>query len=350
MIKARPVAGDLEAGDRFLEWLKPFIWRKSLDFAAIQDIHSIKRQIDAHRGGDGIKVAGHNVKLGAGGIREIEFFAQTQQLIWGGRVPGLRLRRTKEALDALVELGQCETETAAALKTAYDYLRRVEHRIQMVNDEQTHLIPDEPEILDRFAAFLGYPSTDAFADELTVTLRRVQELYGALFSDAPALTAAGSNDENGIGGNLVFTGADSDPDTLETLNNLGFREPGRIDAQIRAWHHGRYRAVRSARARELLTELVPLLLKSMAATPEPDETFLRFDAFLKALPAGVQLFSMFHSNPHLSELVVEIIGKAPRLARHMGAHASVLDSVLTADFFRRPAGPRFYAGGAGKPH
>ncbi|MAY65951.1 MAG: bifunctional [glutamate--ammonia ligase]-adenylyl-L-tyrosine phosphorylase/[glutamate--ammonia-ligase] adenylyltransferase [Rhodospirillaceae bacterium] len=334
MIKARAVAGDLEAGTRFLEWLRPFIWRKHLDFAAIQDIHSIKRQINAHRGIGAIQALGHNVKLGGGGIREIEFFAQTQQLIWGGRIPELRLSGTKAAIDCLVALEQVTPEVAADLKAAYDFLRQVEHRLQMVNDEQTHTLPDEQDAFDAFAAFMGYPTGAAFAEVLTGHLKRVQSHYGALFGDAPTLSAAA--DQDGIGGNLVFTGGDADPDTLATIRKMGFEEPARVDAQIRAWHHGRYRAMRSTRSRELLTELMPVLLRAIAATPEPDKTFLRFDSFLKILPGGVQLFSMFHSNPHLLSLVVEIAGKAPKLADHMGRHASILDSVLTADFFDPP--------------
>jgi glutamate-ammonia-ligase adenylyltransferase len=334
MIKARAVAGDLEAGTRFLEWLRPFIWRKNLDFAAIQDIHSIKRQINAHRGIGAVHALGHNVKLGGGGIREIEFFAQTQQLIWGGRIPELRLSGTKAAIDGLVAQEQVAPEVAADLKAAYDFLRQVEHRLQMVNDEQTHTLPDDPEGFDAFAAFMGYPTGAAFAEVLTGHLRRVQGHYGALFGDAPALSAGA--DLDGQGGNLVFTGGEADPDTLTTIRKMGFEEPARVDAQIRAWHHGRYRAMRSTRARELLTELMPVLLRAIAATPEPDKTFLRFDSFLKVLPGGVQLFSMFHSNPHLLSLVVEIAGKAPKLAEHMGNHASILDSVLTADFFDPP--------------
>ena len=335
MIKARPVAGDLEAGAQFLEWLRPFIWRKNLDFAAIQDIHSIKRQINAHRGIGAIRALGHNVKMGRGGIREIEFFAQTQQLIWGGRIPDLRIARTKEAIDCLVSHEQVLPETAEDLKIAYDFLRRVEHRLQMVDDEQTHTLPDDTDGFDAFAGFMGYPTGEAFAQVLTDHLHKVQTHYGALFGDAPALSADDSTGEDG-GGNLVFTGGEADPDTLATIRKMGFEEPARVDAQIRAWHHGRYRAMRSTRSRELLTELMPVLLRAIAKTPEPDKTFLRFDSFLKVLPGGVQLFSMFHSNPHLLSMVVEITGKAPRLAEHMGNHAAILDSVLTADFFDPP--------------
>lgn len=334
MIKARPVAGDLDAGEEFLGILRPFIWRKYLDFAAIQDIRAIKRQINTHRVAKGdLTPQGHNVKLGQGGIREIEFFAQTQQLIWGGRVPALRIRRTKDALNELVACGQCASETASDLIAAYDFLRTIEHRLQMVDDAQTHTLPADEHTFESFAAFAGYESGAAFTQELKEHLGHVQAHYGALFEDAPSLGLTGE-----VSGNLVFTGAEPDPDTLETLSKLGFTEPGRIDAQIRLWHRGRYKATRSTRSRELLTELGPALLTALAKAPEPDATFLRFDQFLAGLPAGVQLFSMFHAHPRLLELVVEIIGKAPRLARHMSHNPGIIESVLAPGFFEPLAG------------
>ena len=326
MIKARAAAGDKEAGRAFLKHLVPFIWRKSLDFAAIQDIHSIKRQIDAHRGGTSIGTLGHNVKLGQGGIREIEFFAQTQQLIWGGREPELRSSGTVRALDDLARFGHCEAGVAAELVESYRFLRRVEHRLQMIDDEQSQVLPETEAGYARLATFLGHATPDEFSDELLFHLRRVQGHYGQLFADAPALGSAG-------GGNLVFTGGDSDPETLATIAKLGFKSPETVDAMIRAWHHGRHRATQSTRAREILTELVPKLLQSLAATADPDAAMLRFDQFLKGLPAGVQLFSMFQANPQLLDLIAEIVGIAPRLARHMGAHPNVIDSVLAGDFF-----------------
>ena len=326
MLKARAAAGDLDAGREFLKNLTPFVWRKSLDFAAIQDIHSIKRQINAHKGGTEIATLGHNIKLGQGGIREIEFFAQTQQLIWGGREPDLRSPYTVEALADLARFGRCAPETAEELTESYGFLRRVEHRLQMVNDEQSQTLPDTPEGYARLATFLGYDSADAFSDDLLMHLRRVQDHYGQLFADAPGLGAES-------GGNLVFTGGDSDPETLETIAELGFQKPETVDALIRAWHHGRHRATQSTRAREILTELMPRLLKALAGTADPDAALLRFDQFLGGLPAGVQLFSMFQLNPHLLDLIAEIIGIAPRLARHMSAHPNVLDSVLADDFF-----------------
>jgi glutamate-ammonia-ligase adenylyltransferase len=326
MIKARTIAGDMEAGEAFLKFLQPFIWRKSLDFAAIQDIHSIKRQINAHKGGTDIKTRGHNIKLGPGGIREIEFFAQTQQLIWGGREPSLRSPVTVEALAQLTNFGQCDPETARELTESYVFLRGVEHRLQMIHDEQPQVLPDHDEGYARLATFLGFGSADAFSDTLLMHLRRVHEHYAQLFPEAPSLGAEGS-------GNLVFTGGDPDPDTLKTIRAMGFKAPETVDSLVRAWHHGHHRATQSTRAREILTELMPRLLRALGATADPDAAFLRFDAFLKGLPAGVQLFSMFQANPHLLDLIAEIIGTAPRLARHMSSHPSVLDAVLTGDFF-----------------
>jgi len=330
-IKARTVAGDRAAGTAFLKEMRPFVWRKSLDFAAIQDIHSIKRQINAHRGGARIAIAGHNVKLGRGGIREIEFFVQTQQLIWGGRLPEIRVSITIAALFALANTGKITPDAARELTEAYRYLRRVEHRLQMLNDEQTHSLPTDPDKLREFAIFMGYPDGEAFGAALEAQLCTVESHYADLFEDAPALSVG-----NGIGGNLVFTGAEVDPDTLVTLERLGFSNPQALDHAIRGWHHGRCRAMRSTRARELLTELTPILLKALSNKPDPDAVFLAFDRFLNGLPAGVQLFSMFHAHPELLQLVVEIMGIAPRLARHLTLRPWVLESVLGADFFEPP--------------
>lgn len=334
MIKARPVAGDIQAGADFLDCLRPFIWRKNLDFATIQDIHSIKRQIDAHHGGEGISIPGHNVKLGRGGIREIEFYAQTQQLIWGGRTVELRIAPTEQALNGLADFGQIDPQTLSDMIDAYRYLRRVEHRLQMIDDKQTHSVPEDLGALDQIAVFLGYGSVEDFSKELTGHLKNVEAHYAKLFEDAPSLSAA-----DGIFGNLVFTGGDADPETGRTLERLGFRNPQAVDETVRGWHHGRYRAMRSARARELLTELLPTLLKAFSGMPDPDAALFKFDEFLSRLPAGVQLFSMFHSNPGLLDLVAEIMGGAPRLAEHLSHRPQVLDGVLTADFFEPPPPP-----------
>ena len=303
---------------------RPFIWRRNLDYAAIEDIHSIKRQIHAHEGHGTIAVAGHNIKLGRGGIREIEFFAQTQQLILGGRMPDLRQRSTAAALDALCVRGLVTEKTRTELKHAYRFLRTLEHRLQMIEDQQTHTIPKAPEDVAHVACFLGYPDTQSFRAALTEQLTIVQGHYARLFEREQELTATE--------GNLVFTGVEEDPETLATLERMGFRDPAHASAAIRGWHHGRIRATRSARARELLTKLVPVLLPALAATADPDAAFAQFDRFLTNLPAGVQLFSLLLARPDLLALIAAIMGSAPRLAQHLARAPATLDALIDADF------------------
>ena len=328
MIKARPVAGDIEAGAGFLQRISPFIWRKFLDFAAIEDIHSIKRQIHAHKGHRQVTVPGHNIKVGRGGIREIEFFAQTQQLIAGGRDPTLRQPGTCAALTALAESEQITSDVAAEMIDSYGFLRRLEHRLQMIADEQTQTLPEDPEGLAHVAAFSGYDDVSQFEADVLRNLERVQNHYARLFEDAPDLGAA-----DGVAGNLVFTGTEDDPGTIETLASMGYREPATAAAAIRRWHHGRYRATRSVRARELLTELMPILLATLADTLNPDAALLKFDEFLGKLPSGVQLFSLFHAHPGLLSLVGEIMGGAPRLAEYLSRNPSLLDGVISPGFY-----------------
>ncbi|PCI41817.1 MAG: bifunctional [glutamate--ammonia ligase]-adenylyl-L-tyrosine phosphorylase/[glutamate--ammonia-ligase] adenylyltransferase [Rhodospirillaceae bacterium] len=328
MIKARPVAGDKVAGQKFLDFLTPFIWRKSLDFATIHDIQTIKRQINTHRGGHSIKLLGHNVKLGCGGIREIEFYAQTQQLIWGGRDRSLRTVPTRDSLTALVNAEIEKAENAITLTKAYEYLRKVEHRIQMVDDEQTHTLPDTDEGVAHIATFMGYDDLESFSTDILATLGHVEKLFGQLFEDESK-----EHSETAEKANLVFTGTDCSPETLLALEDMGYANVLTIDTVVRGWHHSRYRAMRSTRARALMEELIGPILTAMSNTSEPDKALLRFDEFLSKLPAGVQLFSMFQSNPSILDLIADIMGTAPRLAEHLAKKVGVLDGVLTSGFF-----------------
>src|SRR6185437_2368828 len=174
MIKARVCAGDIAAGEAILNELAPFVWRKYLDFVAVTDVHAMKRQINAYRGHGEIAVEGHNIKLGRGGIREIEFFVQTQQLISGGRNPELKSSYTLTKLQALSKGGWIDAAARADLEAAYLFLRRTEHRLQMVADDQTHTLPSDRDGLERFARFAGYQDRDAFAEELLGHMRKVQ--------------------------------------------------------------------------------------------------------------------------------------------------------------------------------
>lgn len=319
-IKARPVAGDIEAGARFLAELQPFIFRKYLDFAAIADIHSIKRQIHAHRGLGDINVEGHNVKLGRGGIREIEFFVQTQQLIAGGRNPDLRVCRTDDAMAKLVEAQWLDEATADRLLESYWYLRDLEHRIQMVADQQLHQLPEDKDELKIIALMMGDKTTKAFSKNLFKHLNAVETGYADLFEQE-----AGLSDE---AGNLSFTSEDDDPDTLKTLEKFGYKRPSDIVRIVRNWHRGRYRATQSEKARERLTELGPQLLKSFGNAKQPDDALLKFDAFLSGLPAGIQLFSLLNNNPSLLTMLQTIMTCAPRLADIIAHRPHIFDGML----------------------
>ncbi len=324
MIKARAAAGDIMLGKAFLEELSPWIWRKYLDFDAIADIAALKRQIHAVKGHGQLAVAGHNIKVGRGGIREIEFFVQTQQLIAGGRNPKLRGRKTLEMLETLAEAGWITPDVAQDMERAYRYLRHVEHRLQMMQDQQTQTLPANEEALEALARFCGHGGREDFSATLLKHMESVQRHYSALFEDTGALAAAD--------GSLVFTGAEDDAETLKTLERLGFKDPKRASAIIRGWHFGRYRAMRSQRARERLTEITPILLKALARAGDPDAGLVAFDHFLEGLPTGVQLFSLLKANPHLMDLLVTILATAPLLAEELARRPHLFDVVVDGEF------------------
>lgn len=325
LIKARPIAGDKTVGEAFLAHVSPFIWRKYLDYAAIEDIQAIKRQIHAHKGFGQICSAGHNIKLGRGGIREIEFFVQTQQLIAGGRNSDLRDRKTLNGLEQLRDIGWVEQTVCQELSEAYDHLRRVENRIQMMDDEQTHIIPQDEQKRLSLAVLSSATDLDSFDQQLIATFTTVQRHYAHLFEE--------KNGSEKASGNLVFTGEDNDPDTLQTLSALGFARPSDAITLIKGWHFGRIPATRSEHARAVLTELMPTLLQHMSDSGQPDVAMTGFDRFLKGLPAGLQLFSLLKSNPELLSLLSVILGAAPRLANTITRRPHVLDALLDPGFF-----------------
>jgi [glutamine synthetase] adenylyltransferase / [glutamine synthetase]-adenylyl-L-tyrosine phosphorylase len=298
-IKARPCAGDLQAGARFLKTLTPFVWRKHLDFAAIQDAHDMRLRIRDHRGLHGpIAVEGHNLKLGAGGIREIEFFTQTRQLIAGGRDPDLRDRTTVGGLAALAGKRWMPAEVAEELTELYRAHREVEHRLQMVNDAQTHVMPATAEGVARIAAFCGQSEAE-FRAGLLDRLNRTDRLTEGFFAPGEAEPA---------------------PELSETARAI-----------TRGWET--YPALRSDRAQAIFRRLRPRMLRELARAANPDEALTALDGFLAGLPAGVQVFSLFEANPVLIELIVDIAGTAPGLARYLSRNAGVLDGVIGGSFW-----------------
>ncbi|WP_444455485.1 glutamine-synthetase adenylyltransferase [Rhodobacter capsulatus] len=299
-IKARPCAGDIAAGEKFLKALTPFVWRKHLDFAAIQDAHDMRLRIRAHKGlGGAIDVAGHNMKLGQGGIREIEFFTQTRQLIAGGRDADLRDRTTVGGLAKLAVKGWVPPDVARELTEHYREHREIEHRIQMVNDAQTQLMPTSPEGIDRIARMMGEGDSEAWAARLKARLIRVEALTGAFFAPSEGAVRPDLSPE------------------AETI--------------VEGWQL--YPALRSERAQAIFRRIEPEILKRMDRAASPEEALRQFDGFLARLPAGVQLFSLFEANPSLIDLIVDICATAPGLAAHLSRNPGVLDAVIGGSFF-----------------
>lgn len=321
-IKARAAAGDTEAGRRFLATLRPFVWRRHLDFAAIQDAHDIRLRIRETRAkGGAINVPGHDLKLGRGGIREIEFFTQTRQLIAGGRDPSLRQRGTLAGLAALTRKGWVEEAACARLSSHYTALREAEHRVQMVNDAQTHKIPSATDGLGRVAALSGI-SPETLVSDLKARLEEVHHLTEAFF--APGASGSASGGANGgASGSASGQGSAKAPEP---------EAPEDLDPAILArWTS--YPALRSDRAARIFQRLRPELLRRLAQASKPEEALIALDGFLAGLPAGVQLFSLFEANPHLLDLLIDIVGTSPALAAHLSRNSAVFDAVIGGDFF-----------------
>ncbi|HMJ98159.1 MAG TPA: bifunctional [glutamine synthetase] adenylyltransferase/[glutamine synthetase]-adenylyl-L-tyrosine phosphorylase, partial [Reyranella sp.] len=284
-----------------------------------------KRQMQAFRGQSEIAVEGHNVKVGLGGIREIEFFAQTQQLIAGGRHPQLRVRPTLEALNVLASSDWITFEARDELTAAYEFLRRVEHRLQMVADEQTHTLPDDVEAVERFARFFGYESRAAFAKDLLGHLNVVQGHYGKLFEGDPTGTAKLPSADYGAG--------PDDPRLLEQLAALGFKKPVAVAATVRHWMVGDYRVFRIDSTRNAFVEFVPALIDGLAHAEEPDDAVAAFDRFLQALRRGGRLISLLSQNRDLVALVALILGAAPRLGDMLARRPQIMDGLIDPRFF-----------------
>ncbi len=325
MIKARPCAGDLRAGEALIAELAPFVWRKHLDFAALADVHDMKRQMQTYRGQSEIAVEGHNVKIGPGGIREIEFFAQTQQLIAGGRHAELRVRSTLEALTVLASNDWITFEVREELTAAYHFLRRVEHRLQMIADEQTHSLPGDAEAMERFACFFGYEGRAAFARDLLGHLNIVQGHYSKLFEGDPAGTAKFPELDYGAG--------PGDPRLLEHLTTLGFKEPIAVAQTVQLWLAGEYRVFRTGSTRTAFAEFVPALIDGLAHAEEPDRAVVAFDRFLQALQRGGRLITLLGQNRDLVALVALVLGAAPRLGDMLARQPQLMDGLIDPRFF-----------------
>ncbi len=298
-IKARVVAGDTKAGINFLHSLTPFVWRKYLDFAAIEDAHDIRLRIREHKGlGGALKLLGHNIKLGSGGIREIEFFTQTRQLIAGGRDIDLRVRGTIDGLKNLSKKGWIDKTVSEKLISHYTLYRNIEHRLQMVHDAQTHDLPKSIEGMERLSCMMG-TTPDLLAKDLLFSLKEVNQLTEGFFK----------------------------PTKLDLTFSLSEMETKVVDR----WRS--YPSLRSPRAEHIFNRLRPKILEKIRSTDKSNNALIAFDKFLVGLPTGVQLFSLFEANPQLIDLLVDIVGTAPALANHLAKSPVVFDAVIGGDFW-----------------
>ncbi len=319
LIKARPVAADRKAGDAILAKLEPFVWSRHLDFATVQELHDIKRRIDAqHRGGD-IGSRGQNIKLGRGGIREIEFFTQTHQLVWGGNEPSLRTIATCEALRALTSSGHVPQSVTDALTDSYHYLRRVEHRIQMVADNQTHSLPSDPAEFEGLARFLGYRGGSAFHRDLTAKLRQVERQYESFFELPREMAVAGESSP---------LAAATQVEAAERLARMGFERPSRAAATVTRWREGAFPAASDPRALALLRSLVPSLVIAVCGTEDPDLALRRLDGLVQGIDDGVRAFTLLQANLNVMESVAEILVAAPAVGAVLARRPELLEELL----------------------
>ncbi len=328
LIKARIIAGDQDAGAVFLQRLLPFLWRKNLDYAAIREIHGIKKRIYTHKGGRKIQqLKGHNIKLGRGGIREIEFFAQAWQLIWGGRDLELRIKPTCMVLKKLAALEYIPQQTYDQLQQSYWFLRFVEHRLQMMNDQQTHKLPEDQEEFERLAKFCGFTEASVFGEQLRQTLQMVEYHYARLFENT-------HDDQQAV--SLNFLSQEADEATLGQLSMMNYHDPTLVDAIIRKWFSRKYPAFRSNYARELIIALVPQILQLFAKFRDPQEMLIKCDGFFSQLNRGVQFLTILHSNEQVLLLFVRLLAGARSISDSLIHHPHLLESLVTGEIEHLP--------------
>jgi glutamate-ammonia-ligase adenylyltransferase len=333
-IRARACAGDIAAGEAFLAAIRPFVWRKSLDFGAIAEIGRLTAQIRSSTRGADVVAPGFNLKKGRGGIREIEFYAQTHQLIHGGRDPSLRLRGTRATLDALASAGHIAPGDAELLGASYDRLRTIEHRLQMIADQQTHSLPVDPAALDGVAWLDGLESGAALLAEVAAITDAVGSRYDGLIAASGGRVHAGAATPPLAGGTAL----------ADHLATLGFSEPETLAGRITGWRSGTMRALRSEAARAAFDVIQPTLLAALARAPEPGRALLCWEQLLSNLPSAINLFNLLEARPALLELLARILSLAPPLADELARRADLLDPLIDASAFDLPGSVAALAG------
>ena len=328
-IRARAAAGDVATGQGFLDTIRPFVWRRSLDFGAIAEIAALTARIRAHYAAGQQVGPGFDLKRGRGGIREVEFFAQVHQLIHGGRDPSLRLRGTRPALDALASAGIIPAEDARVLGASYDRLRTIEHRLQMVGDQQTHALPANAAALDNVARLDGHCGFAGLADG-TALVAEVAAISDAVGTRYDALLAT-VGPKSGV---IVTTPAVRP--LREYLAALGFTDTTALATRIEGWTSGSTRALRSAEARVAFANVRPALLAALAEAPDPMRALLRWEQVLAQLPSAINVFRLLEARPGLLAVTVKVLAHAPVLADELARRADLIDILIDRTAFDLP--------------
>ncbi|WP_343343632.1 bifunctional [glutamate--ammonia ligase]-adenylyl-L-tyrosine phosphorylase/[glutamate--ammonia-ligase] adenylyltransferase [Sphingomicrobium sp. XHP0239] len=324
-IRARAAGGDRFLGQRFLDAVEPFVWRRALDFGVIDEVRSIAGLVRTEYAGGQAFGPGFDVKRGRGGIREIEFYAQSLQMIHGGRDPALRVPATLDALAALGMAGHLPHEEVAELSRAYRTLRDAEHRLQMVEDRQTHTIPEGAAAIDNVAHLAGAADGAAWLASLRPHVDAVAPRFDELVAEQAERLP-------------------SDRDTLtRVLDERGVADGANAARLIAGWRSGKARSLRSAKAREAFEAMLPVMLDAIAAAPDPAHAFNRFADIVERVPSAINLYRLLEAEPTLARLLARILAFSPALATQLARRPGLLDGLLDKSAFDSPGSAAGFA-------
>ena len=318
-IRARPCAGSLTDGCALIESLRPFVYRRYLDFGAIQALREMKARVDAERSTERVR---DDVKLGPGGIREVEFVVQMHQLVWGGRIPELRGVSTLDNLERLVTFRKLDRDEADQLAAAYVFLRDTEHRIQAIRDEQTQRLPDGDPDRARLTLMSGYESWDAFVHALSAHRRNVALQFEPLIREPD--TPRGEDSER-----YRLAWEETDPERLaERLALLGFADAASLVRLLEGLRTARSRPWVGTEGRARLDELMPRVFEAAAGTDHPTIALSRIVPLLEAVLRRSAYFVLLLENPHVLAELVAICAASRWLAEELAQHPMLLDELL----------------------
>ena len=333
LIKARPVAGSIELGKMFVEMVKPFVFRRYIDFTAIEEIKSMKEQIDLsllRRSPDTI-----DVKLGPGGIREVEFFCQALQLIHGGKNADIRERHTLRALEKLKAKGLVKADEASRLADGYIFLRNLEHRIQIVDGRQSQAIPAKEEELERLARMMGFSdspdsggrkASEFFREEYKKKTSAIHEIYRSLFYKSEDEAGTVSNDVM-----ILFSPEMTEEETVERLTALGFKNASGAYASLDHIRSGPSFTRLGPKTQMLIAKLSPVFLEAAVKSPDPDRTLTYIERFLLSIGGRTAFYSLLTENPRVINELVKLFSTSVFLSNTLLERPEGLDMLLSKE-------------------